>query len=201
VDVARDPRWGRIAESAGEDPFLGGVLAQARVRGFQSGDLASGRRIAACPKHYVGYGVDEAGRDYNTVDISERTLRDVHLPPFRAAFDAGAPSVMSAFNEIGGVPATVNALTLRTILRDEWGWDGVVLSDYEAVRELIAHGVAADLRDAARLSMLAGLDMDMMSDAYAIHLAELDASGAAQRELLDAAVGRVLRLKLRLGLF
>jgi beta-glucosidase len=201
VDVARDPRWGRIAESAGEDPFLGGVLAQARVRGFQCVDLASGRRIAACPKHYVGYGASEAGRDYNTVDFSERTLRDVHLPPFKAAFEAGAPSVMSAFNEIGGVPATVNALTLRTILRDEWGWGGVVLSDYEAVRELIAHGVAADLKDAARLSILAGLDMDMMSDAYAAHLAELVESGAVPQELIDAAVRRVLRLKLGLGLF
>ncbi len=173
VDIARDPRWGRIAESAGEDSFLSGVMAQARVRGFQRDDLASGRRIMACPKHYVGYGASEAGRDYNTVDLSERTLREVHLPPFRAAFDAGAASVMSAFNEIGGIPATINSLTLRTILRDEWGWEGVVLSDFDAVSELIAHGVAVDLRDAARLSILAGLDMDMMSDAYATHLQEL----------------------------
>jgi beta-glucosidase len=201
VDVARDPRWGRIAEGAGEDVYLGGVLAQARVRGFQSADLASGRRVAACPKHYVGYGAAEAGRDYNTVDLSERTLREVQLPPFKAAFEAGAGSVMSAFNEIGGVPATANAFTLRTILRDEWGWPGVVLSDYEAVRELIPHGVAADLADAARLSMLAGIDMDMMSDAYANHLEALVGSGDVPPALVDEAVRRVLRLKLQLGLF
>ncbi|MCA9970919.1 MAG: hypothetical protein KC425_11925, partial [Anaerolineales bacterium] len=120
VDVARDPRWGRIAEGAGEDPFLGQAMAAARVRGFQATDLTSGRRIAACPKHYVGYGAAEGGRDYNTTDFSERTLRDVYLPPFKAAFDAGAGAVMSAFNEISGVPATANPLVLRTILRDEW---------------------------------------------------------------------------------
>jgi beta-glucosidase len=148
VDIARDPRWGRIAEGAGEDVFLGAAMARARVRGFQAGDLGSGRRVAACPKHYIGYGAAEAGRDYNTVDLSERSLREVYLPPFKAAFDAGAGSVMSAFNEIGGVPATINHLTLRTILRDEWQWPGVVLSDYEAVLELINHGVAADLADA-----------------------------------------------------
>lgn len=201
VDVARDPRWGRIAEGAGEDPFLSSAMAQARVRGFQAPGLASGRRIVACPKHYVAYGAAEAGRDYNTVDISERTLREVYLPPFQAAFDAGAGSVMSAFNEIGGVPATCNAFTLRTILRDEWRWPGVVVSDYEAVRELLFHGVAADLKDAARLSILAGVDMDMMSDAYARHLQELVAEGAVPAGLVDEAARRVLRLKLRLGLF
>jgi beta-glucosidase len=201
VDIARDPRWGRIAEGAGEDVFLGAALARARVRGFQAGDLGSGRRVAACPKHYIGYGAAEAGRDYNTVDLSERSLREVHLPPFRAAFDAGAGSVMSAFNEIGGVPATISHLTLRTILRDEWQWPGVVLSDYEAVLELINHGVAADLADAARLSMLAGLDMDMVADAYAQHLAALVQAGAVPEALVDAAVRRVLRFKLALGLF
>ncbi len=201
VDVARDPRWGRIAEGAGEDPFLGMALARARVRGFQASSLRSGRHIVACPKHYVAYGAAEAGRDYNTVDISERTLREVYLPPFRAAFDAGAGSVMSAFNEIGGVPATVNMLTLRAILRAEWEWAGVVLSDYEAVAELIAHGVAADRKDAARRSILAGLDMDMVSNAYAEHLASLVAEGAVPEALVDEAARRVLRLKLRLGLF
>ncbi len=150
VDIARDPRWGRIAEGAGEDPFLGAAVARARVRGFQATDLTSGRRVAACPKHYVAYGAAEGGRDYNSVDISEPLLRDIYLPPFRAAFDAGAGAVMSSFNEINGLPATANAFVLRTILRDEWGWPGVVLSDYDAVRELIAHGLAADLRDAAR---------------------------------------------------
>ena len=155
----------------------------------------------ACPKHYVAYGAAEGGRDYNTVDISERTLREVYLPPFRAAFAAGAGTVMSAFNEIGGLPATCNPFTLRRILREEWGWPGLVVSDYEAVRELIGHGVAADLKDAARLSILAGLDMDMVSDAYAAHLQELVEEGAVPGALVDAAARRVLRLKVRLGLF
>lgn len=201
VDVARDPRWGRIAEGAGEDPFLGMAMARARVRGFQAAGLASGRRIAACPKHYVGYGAAEAGRDYNTTDFSERTLRDVYLPPFKAAFEAGAGSVMSAFNEISGIPATANPLILRTILRDEWGWPGAVLSDYESVRELIPHGLAADLREAARLSMLAGLDIEMVSEGYSNHLAELVEAGEVPLALVDEAVRRVLRLKFRLGLF
>lgn len=201
VDIARDPRWGRIAEGAGEDPFLGMVMARARVRGFQAGDLASGRRISACPKHYVGYGAAEAGRDYNSADFSERTLRDVYLPPFKAAFDAGAGAVMSAFNEISGIPATANPHTLRAILRDEWEWPGVVLSDYEAVRELVAHGFAADLKDAARLSLLAGLDMEMISEGYTIHLADLVAGGDVPLAAVDEAVRRVLRLKFRLGLF
>ena len=201
VDVARDPRWGRIAEGAGEDPFLGQGMARARVRGFQAGDLESGRRIVACPKHYVAYGAAEGGRDYNTVDVSERTLREVYLPPFKAAIDAGAGSLMSSFNEIAGVPATCNPFILRTVLRDEWGWPGVVLSDYTAVRELIAHGVAADLKEAARLSILAGLDMDMVSDAYAEHLADLVREGAVPEALVDEAARRVLRLKHALGLF
>ena len=201
IDVARDPRWGRIAEGAGEDPFLGSAMARARVRGFQATDLESGRRVVACPKHFVGYGAAEAGRDYNTVDFSERTLRDVYLPPFKAAFDAGAGTVMSSFNEIAGVPATCNVFTLQTVLRDEWGWAGVVVSDYSSVRELIAHGVAADLKEAARLSILAGLDMDMMSNAYAEHLAALVEEGAVPPARVDEAVRRVLRLKLRLGLF
>lgn len=201
VDVARDPRWGRIAEGAGEDPFLGMAMARARVRGFQTTHLESGRRIAACPKHYVGYGAAEAGRDYNTTDFSERTLRDVYLPPFKAAFDAGAGSVMSSFNEISGVPATANPLILRTILRDEWQWPGVVLSDYEAVKELIPHGLAADLKEATRLSLLAGLDIEMISQGYQDHLAELVMSGDVPLELVDEAVRRVLRLKIAVGLF
>jgi beta-glucosidase len=201
VDIARDPRWGRIAEGAGEDPFLGMAMARARVRGFQRSDLTSGRRIAACPKHYVGYGGAEGGRDYNTVDISERTLREVYLPPFKAAFDAGAGSTMSSFNEIAGVPGTCNALTLRTILRDEWGWPGVVISDYNAIGELVQHGVAADLKDAARLAILAGVDIDMESGAYAQHLAALVEEGSVPVDVVDEAVRRVLRLKVALGLF
>jgi beta-glucosidase len=201
VDIARDPRWGRVAEGAGEDTYLGMAMARARVRGFQSAGLESGRRIVACPKHYAAYGAAEGGRDYNTVDISERTLREVYLPPFKAAFDAGAGTVMSAFNEIGGVPATANELILRTILRDEWGWPGVVVSDYNAIRELISHGIAADLKDAARLAILAGIDMDMMSDAYDGHLAALVEEGAVPLNVVDESVRRVLRLKLELGLF
>lgn len=201
VDVARDPRWGRVAEGAGEDGFLGAALARARVRGFQAANLAGGRRVAACPKHYVAYGAAEAGRDYNTVDISERTLREVYLPPFQAAFAAGAGSVMNSFNEIGGVPLSANRHLLRTLLRDEWGWPGVVLSDYNAVGELIPHGVAANLLEAAELSLLAGVDMDMMSGAYAQHAAALVESGAVPLALVDEAVRRVLRLKLMLGLF
>jgi beta-glucosidase len=201
VDIARDPRWGRIAEGSGEDPFLGSAMARARVRGFQADGLSTGRRIVACPKHYVAYGAAEAGRDYNIVDISERTLREVYLPPFKAAFEAGAGTVMTSFNEIAGVPATCNPFTLRTVLREEWGWPGVAVSDYTAVRELAEHGVASDLKDAARLSILAGLDMDMVSDAYARHLVELVGEGAVPESLVDEAVRRVLRLKLRLGLF
>lgn len=201
VDIARDARWGRIAEGGGEDVFLVAELARARVRGFQAEGLESGRRVAACPKHYVAYGAAEGGRDYNTTDLSERTLRDVYLPPFRAAFEAGAGTVMSSFNEIGGVPVSANSFVLRDILREEWQWPGVVLSDYEAVRELIPHGVAADLQDAARLSLLAGVDMDMVSEAYVRHVPDLVAAGSVPQELVDAAVRRVLRLKFQLGLF
>ncbi|HMO59582.1 MAG TPA: beta-glucosidase BglX [Roseiflexaceae bacterium] len=201
VDVSRDPRWGRVAEGAGEDVLLGAVLAQARVRGFQAADLASGRRVVACPKHYVAYGAAEGGRDYNTVDVSERTLREIFLPPFQAAFAAGAGSVMSSFNEIAGVPVSASRHALRTLLRDEWQWPGVVLSDYEAVRELIPHGVAADLADAARLAIMAGIDMDMMAGAYANHLTTLVEAGVVPVALIDEAVARVLRLKFLLGLF
>jgi beta-glucosidase len=201
VDVCRDPRWGRIAEGSGEDSFLGRTLARARVLGFQAQDLASGRRMVACPKHYVGYGAAEAGKDYNTVDISERTLRDVYLPPFQAAFEAGAGTVMSAFNELAGVPASANPFTLKTILRGELGFDGFVLSDWNAIGELIPHGFSPDLKEAARLSILAGVEMDMVADAYHEHLAELVAEGSVPLALVDAAVRRVLRLKIKLGLF
>lgn len=201
VDIGRDPRWGRVAEGAGEDVFLGMELARARVRGFQAANLESGRRIVACPKHYVAYGAAEAGRDYNTVDMSERTLREVYLPPFKAAFDAGAGSVMSAFNDLNGVPATANPLTLCTILRDEWQWQGVVLTDYNAVGELVEHGIAEDDRAAARLSALAGVDMDMITNAFDKHLAELVEAGEVPESLIDETVRRILRLKFQLGLF
>lgn len=200
VDITRDPRWGRIAEGAGEDPCLGAAMAAAQVRGFQS-ELPNGRRMATCPKHYAGYGWAEAGRDYNGTDISERTLRDVILPPFKAAFDAGAGSVMSAFNDLNGIPASANPFTLRRILRDEWGFKGVVLSDWNSIGELIPHGFAADLKDAAKLAFLAGVDIDMVSDAYHHHLADLVRNGAVPGSRLNETVRNVLRLKFALGLF
>ena len=201
VDICRDPRWGRIAEGAGEDVFVGEVMARARVRGFQDSHLAGGRKIVCCPKHYVAYGAAEAGKDYNTVDISERTLRDVYLPPFKAAFDAGAGSVMSAFNEISGVPTSANPFTLGTVLRDEWGFAGVVLSDYSALAELIPHGFAADLKEAALKAALSGVDMDMMGHAFRNHLVDLVNAGAVPQEVVDRAVRRILCLKIALGLF
>jgi len=201
VDICRDLRWGRVAEGAGEDPFLGQAIARARVRGLQARDLAGGRRVAACPKHYVAYGAAEGGKDYNTVDISERTLRDVFLPPFWAALDEGAGSVMSAFNEISGVPASANRFTLREVLRKEWGFEGVVLSDYNAVGELVPHGYVADLREAAHKSVVAGVDMDMMGHAFPTHLAELVREGTVPVRYVDEAVRRILCLKIALCLF
>ena len=201
IDVCRDPRWGRIAEGAGEDPFLGAAMARARVRGFQAANLESGRKMVACPKHYVAYGGAESGKDYNTVDISERSLRDVHLPSFRAAIEEDAGTIMSSFIEIAGVPVSANPFILDTVLRQEWGFPGVVLSDWNAVGELIPHGVAGDLKEAARLAALAGVDMDMVADAYHFHLAQLVEEGAVPLAVVDRAVGRILRLKVLLGLF
>jgi beta-glucosidase len=201
VDIARDARWGRIMEGAGEDPWLGARVAAARVRGFQGGDLAAVDTIAACAKHYAAYGFAEAGRDYNTVDISEQTLRNVVLPPFHAAVDAGVATLMNAFNEIGGVPATSSVQLQRTILKGEWGFDGFVVSDWGSIGELIQHGVAADGRDAARLAIHAGSDMDMESRSYVENLAALVEDGAVAESLVDDAVRRVLRVKFRLGLF
>lgn len=201
VDIARDPRWGRIAEGAGEDVTLGKAMARARVRGFQAKGLAGGKKVVACPKHYVAYGAAIGGKDYNTVDISERTLRDVCLPPFQAAFDEGAGSVMSSFNEIAGVPASGNAFILRQLLRDEFDWPGVVLSDYDAIGELIQHGLAADLKEAALKAVPAGEDIDMMGNAYPDHLADLVREGAVPEALIDQAVLRILELKLLLGIF
>ena len=200
VDICRDPRWGRIAEGAGEDPYLGQVVGAARVRGFQS-ELDNGHKMVACPKHYAAYGAAEAGKDYNTVDISERQLRDIYLPPFKAAFEAGAGTTMSAFNDLNGVPASANPLTLRQILRDEWNFKGLVVSDWNSVGELIPHGVAANHKEAARRAFLAGVDMDMTSGAYHKHLAELIHEGYIPTERLDEAVRQILRIKLMLGLF
>jgi beta-glucosidase len=201
VDIARDPRWGRIAEGAGEDPYLGAVMAAARVRGFQGDNVAAPDRLLACLKHYVAYGAAVAGRDYNSVDMSERSLREIYLPPYRAGLAAGAGSIMSAFNLLNGVPTTANTFTINRILRGELGFDGFIVSDWNSVGELITHGYAADARDAARLAFNATIDMDMMGDIYARRLAELVRTAVIPEASLDAAVRRVLRAKFALGLF
>ncbi len=201
VDISRDARWGRIMEGAGEDPYLGSRVAAARVRGFQGSDLAAPDTIAACAKHFAAYGFAEAGRDYNTVDISERTLREVALPPFKAAVDAGVATLMNAFNEIGGVPATASSHLLRDILKGEWGFDGFVVSDWDSVGELIPHGVAANKAEAAALALRAGTDMDMETSAYVENLEQLVKSGRLEEGLIDDAVRRILRVKFHLGLF
>lgn len=201
VDIARDARWGRIMEGSGEDPYLGTQFAVARVKGFQGDDLADLKTIAACVKHYAGYGFAEAGRDYNTVDVSESTLRNVILPPFKAAAEAGAATFMNSFNEIGGVPSTINSHLLRDILKGEWNYDGFVVSDWNSVGELIPHGVAVDHKEAARLAITAGSDMDMEGYCYVPHLKSLVEDGAVDIKVVDDAVRRVLRIKSRLGLF
>jgi beta-glucosidase len=201
IDIARDARWGRMVEGAGEDPFLGSAMAAAYVRGYQGARLDDPQSMLACMKHFVGYGAAEAGRDYNTTDISERTLRQIYLPPFHSAVKAGGGSVMSAFNALDGVPATSNWFTLTHILREEWGFPGVVISDYGSVGETIAHGIALDGETAARKALLAGLDIDLESNLFASHLAELVRSGAVPEGAVDQAARRVLRVKFALGLF
>ena len=201
VDISRDARWGRVMEGAGEDTYLGSLVAAARVRGFQGSDLGELDTVAACAKHLAGYGLAEGGRDYNTVDISEHTLRNVVLPPFKAAIDAGVVTVMNAFNEVGGEPATSSVYLQRQILKKEWAFDGFVVSDWGSIGELIPHGVAADASHAAHLAITAGSDMDMESDAYAGHLEALVESGDVDVALIDDAVRRILAIKIRLGLF
>lgn len=201
VDIARDARWGRIVEGAGEDPYLGSAMAAAYVRGYQGTRLDDPQSLLACVKHFVGYGAAEGGKDYNSVEISDRTLRQMYLPPFHAAVKAGAGSVMSAFNSINGVPATSNSFTLTQVLRHEWDFKGVVISDYGAIRETIAHGTALDSRTAARKALSAGIDIDLESNLFARHLAELVRSGEVPHEIVDQAVRRVLRIKFALGLF
>ncbi len=202
VDIARDQRWGRGIEGAGEDVLLGRTMAEARVRGFQGRrGLAADDAVMSCAKHFAAYGAAEAGLDYNTVDVSERTLRDVYFPPFQAAFAAGSGTTMASFNELSGVPATANPWLLGQVLRDEWRFDGLVVSDYTGDLELIDHGFAADARDATRLAFMAGVDMSMQSGFYLAHLPDLVAKGEVPMARLDQAVRRVLALKVRLGLF
>jgi beta-glucosidase len=201
VDIARDPRWGRIAEGAGEDPYLGSALARARVRGFQGDDHARPERVVATAKHWVGYGAAEGGRDYNTTDLSERALREVYFPPFQAAVEAGVGTLMSAFNDLDGAPASANPFTLTRVLRGEWRFDGLVVSDYRSVLELLAHGFAADEAEAARQALAAGVDMEMVSRLYAQHVPGLVKRGALPVSVIDEAVRRILRIKARAGLF
>ena len=201
VDISRDPRWGRIIEGAGEDPYLGSLISRAYVRGYQTGNLSARDSIAACPKHFVGYGAAEAGRDYNPVEISEHTLREVYLPPFYAALDEGAATIMSSFNALNGVPATANRFTLTEILRKEWKFPGLAVTDFGAMRELIPHGIANDGETAARKAFLAGVDMDMESNLYHEYLVGLVKSGKVSQAQLDESVRHVLRVKFALGLF
>lgn len=201
VDIARDQRWGRGAEGAGEDVLLGCAFAAARVRGFQGGDLRAADSLLATPKHFAAYGAVAAGMEYAQVDLSPQTLHDVHLPPFKAALDAGARALMSAFNDINGVPASANRWLLTDLLRGQWDFDGVVVSDYTADMELIAHGYAADESDATCKAFSAGLDLSMQSGFYAAHLPVLVESGQVPMALLDQSVRRILRLKETIGLF
>ena len=201
VDIARDPRWGRIMEGSGEDPYLGSLMAAARVKGYQGDDLSANNTILACVKHYAAYGGAEGGRDYNTVDMSERNLRDFYLPPYKAAVEAGAGSVMASFNEIGGVPSSASKFLMTQILRDEWNTDAFVVSDWNSIGELIPHGVAKDLKHAAELGIKATVDMDMEAGAYYLQLANLVNEGKVDIKLVDDAVRRVLIAKFKLGLF
>ena len=201
MDIARDPRWGRICETLGEDTYMAGRLASAVVRGYQGQSLSDPFSMAACAKHFAGYGASEGGRDYNVTYISPRALRDVHLPPFKASIDAGCASVMSSFNDNDGLPSTCNPELLTEILRNQWGFDGVVVSDWASVYDPVKMGVVADKRDAAKQCLNAGCDIDMVSNCYLRNLKDLIESGEVKMETLDEAVRRVLRLKFRLGLF
>ncbi|WP_416307297.1 beta-glucosidase BglX [Neptunicella sp. SCSIO 80796] len=201
MDIARDPRWGRIAESFGEDPLLTSAFSVAMVKGFQTDDLSNPTAMAATAKHLVGYGAAEGGRDYNTAQIPEGELRDVYLVPFKAAADAGVASMMTSFNELNGVPATGNQFVLTDILRGEWQYDGMVVSDWDSVIEMIAHGYAADKKHAAERAANAGLDMEMTSDTYELYLAQLIEEGKVSEAQLDNLVRNILRIKFRLNLF
>jgi len=201
VDIARDPRWGRIAEGSGEDPYLGSVMAAAWVHGFQGADLRASDAVLATAKHFAAYGGAEGGRDYNTVDVSERTLRETYLPPFRAAVDAGAGTIMTSFNEIAGLPSTANRWLVTTLLRGEWKFRGMVVSDWTSIDELRAHGVAGSRAEAGRLALEAGVDMDMVSRIYLDDLPAVVRAGRIPVATVDAAVRRVLQAKLALGLF
>ena len=201
VDVVRDPRWGRVVESNGEDPYLSGVLGKAYVRGYQQGDLTNYDSVAACVKHYAAYGASEAGRDYNTVDMSDRHLRMYYLPPYKACVEEGVASVMSSFNIVDGIPASANKYLLTDILRDEWGFEGFVISDFTSTTETIHHKVAANEKDAAEICVKAGLDHELIGLCYLKHLKELVEDGSVDESLVNRACLRMLEFKYRLGIF
>jgi beta-glucosidase len=201
VDISRDARWGRTTEGAGEDAYLGAAMARAYIRGYQGSDLSQPENVAASVKHFAAYGATEAGREYNTTDMSDSRLRQIYLPPYKAAVEAGAATMMSAFNALNGVPATANPYLLQTILRDEWGFNGFVVSDYTAVMELTNHGIALDAAVATRKAITAGVDVDMMSHFYDTQLPALIRSGQVPLSVVDESVRRVLRVKFALGLF
>jgi beta-glucosidase len=201
IDIARDARWGRMVESSGEDPYLVSAMARAYVLGYQGDRLSAPDSAVACPKHFVGYGAAEGGREYNSVEISEHTLREFYLPPFHAAVDAGAATIMTAFDSLNGVPTSANPFTIKQILRKEWGFQGLVDSDWTSIAELIPHGIANDPATAARKAFLAGVEMDMVSSFYHDNLANLVHSGQVPKAAVDEAVRHVLRVKFALGLF
>lgn len=201
VDIARDPRWGRISEGAGEDVHLGSQIAKARVRGYQGGDLSRPDTILATAKHFAAYGAAQAGRDYHTVDISERTMRDIYLPPFQAAADAGAATFMTSFNEYDGVPASGSRYLLTDVLRKKWGFKGFVVTDYTSINEMVPHGYAKDLKQAGEQAVNAGVDMDMQGAVFMENLAKSVAEGKVDTARIDAAVKAILEMKYRLGLF
>ncbi len=201
VDISRDPRWGRVMEGAGEDPYLGSLIAKARVKGFQGNGLGNVNAIMACVKHFAAYGAATAGRDYNTVDMSDRLLWEVYLPPFKAALDAGAATFMNAFNDLNGIPATGNSYLQRDILKGKWNFKGFVVSDWGSIGEMVQHGFAKDKSQATQLAITAGSDMDMESKSYIAHLGDLVKDKKVDISLVDDAVRRVLRKKFELGLF
>lgn len=201
LDIARDPRWGRVAEGSGEDPYLDVQMGVAMVKGYQGEDFTDPTSMAACIKHFVGYGAAEGGRDYNTTMISERALRNTYFPAFKACVDAGALTLMTSFNDVDGIPSTGNDWLLQDILREEWGFDGMVVTDWNSSGEMIAHGFAEDLKDATAISINAGVDMDMMSWGYIQYVKQLVEEGRISMETIDNAVRNILRLKFRLGLF
>lgn len=201
VDISRDARWGRVMEGGGEDTYLGSLIAEARVKGFQGDDLSAENTIAACAKHFAAYGFAEAGREYNTVDIGLPTLHNTVLPPFKAALDAGVKTFMNSFNELNGIPATGSTYLQRDILKDEWGFEGFVVSDWRSIEEMVEHGYAKDKKQASKYAAIAGSDMDMESYAYVNHLVDLVKEGKVEESVIDDAARRILKVKFELGLF